>query len=349
MKLFEKIKKKHTYVIAEMSANHSGNIEVAKKIIWAAKEAGADCLKIQTYTADSLTLDCDNEFFRIKSGLWEGETFYQLYSRAFTPWEWQAELKAETEKAGMDFLSTPFDYSSVDFLENLGVEFYKIASFELVDIPLIRYVASKGKPIILSTGMGTLAEIDEAVATIKEQGNNEIVILRCASAYPAITDEMNLATMKNMKETFGVPVGLSDHSAGFVGAVTAVALGASVIEKHLCLSRDIDSADSAFSMEPKEFGEMVRAIRQAEKAIGTVQYGPSPQELGSVAKRRSIFVASDVKKGEIFTKDNIRVVRPADGIHPRFYDKVLGKVATRDIKMGTPLSFDMIGGGNNGC
>ena len=194
-----------------------------------------------------------------------------------------------------------------------------------------------------------MAEIYEAVSTIKEQGNNEIVILRCASAYPAITDEMNLATMRNMKETFGVPVGLSDHSAGFVGAVTAVALGASVIEKHLCLSRDIDSADSAFSMEPKEFGDMVKAIRQAEKAIGTVQYGPSPQELGSVAKRRSVFVAKDIHKGEVFSKENIRVVRPADGIHPRFYDLVLGKTSTKDIKMGTPLSFDMIGGEKCDC
>lgn len=343
MKLYEKIRNGQTYIIAEMSANHAGSIETAKEIIWAAKEAGADCLKIQTYTADTLTLDCDNEYFRIKTGLWKGETFYHLYGRAYTPWEWQAELKEETEKAGMDFLSTPFDNTAVDFLEGLGVEFYKIASFELVHIPLIKYVASKGKPIIMSTGMGTLAEIDEAVTTIRNEGNNQIILLRCASAYPAITDEMNLATMRNMAETFSVPVGLSDHSAGSIGAVTAVALGASVIEKHFCLSRKIESADAAFSMEPAEFASMVKDIRQAEKAIGGVKYGPAPQETGSVAKRRSIFCAEDIKAGERFTEENIKVVRPADGLHPRYYEMLLHGKALVDIKKGTPISFDLFG------
>ncbi|MCR5088835.1 MAG: pseudaminic acid synthase [Oscillospiraceae bacterium] len=341
MKLFEQIRNHQTYIIAEMSANHAGSIDTAKEIIWAAKEAGADCLKIQTYTADTLTLDCNNEYFQIRSGLWKGETFYRLYGRAYTPWEWQAELKEETEKAGMDFLSTPFDHTAVDFLEGLGVEFYKIASFELVHIPLIRYIASKGKPIIMSTGMGTLAEIDEAVRTIREQGNEQIVLLRCATAYPAITDEMNLATLRNMAETFGVPVGLSDHSAGSIGAVTAVALGASVIEKHFCLSRDIDSADAAFSMEPGEFASMVRNIRQTEKAIGVVKYGPAPQEMSSVQKRRSVFCSRDIKAGEAFTEDNIKVVRPGAGLHPRYYDLLLGKSACIDIKKGTPIKFGM--------
>lgn len=343
MKLYDKIAKKQTYIIAEMSANHGGSIETAKEVIWAAKEAGADCLKIQTYTADTLTLDCDNEYFRIKSGLWKGETFYQLYGRAYTPWEWQGELKAETEKAGMDFLSTPFDNTAVDFLETLGVDFYKVASFELIDIPLIKYIASKGKPVIVSTGMGTLSEIDEAVTAIRNQGNEKFVLLRCASAYPAITDEMNLTTMQNMAETFGVPVGLSDHSTGSIGAVTAVALGASVIEKHFCLSRKIDSADAAFSMEPEEFATMVRDVRQTEKAIGIVKYGPSPQEMGSVVKRRSVFCAEDIKAGEHFTEENIRIVRPGDGLHPRYYEMLLGRTALMDIKKGTPITWGMFG------
>lgn len=343
MELYNKIEIGETYIIAEMSANHAGSIDIAKEIIWAAKESGADCLKIQTYTADTLTLNCDNEFFTIKSGLWKGETFYQLYGRAYTPWEWQAELKEEVEKAGMDFLSTPFDNTAVDFLENLGVEFYKLASFELIDIPLIRYVASKRKPIIMSTGMGTLAELDEAVSTIRNEGNDNIVLMRCASAYPAITDEMNLATMKNMSDTFGVPVGLSDHSAGAIGAVTAVAMGAKVIEKHFCLSRKINSADSAFSMEPCEFAEMVRDIRQVEKAIGTVKYGPSQQEMGSLIKRRSIFSSADIKAGDRITEDNIRVVRPGQGLHPRYYDELIGRVALCDIEKGTPIKFEMIG------
>ena len=330
-----------------MSANHAGSLQTAKDIIWAAKEAGADCLKIQTYTADTLTLDCDNDYFQIKAGLWKGETFHQLYKRAYTPWEWQAELKEETEKAGMDFLSTPFDNTAVDFLEELGVNFYKIASFELIHIPMIKYIASKKKPIIMSTGMGTLAEIDEAVKTLREQGNENIVLLRCASAYPALTDEMNLITIKNMKETFGLPVGLSDHSAGSVGAITAVALGASVIEKHFCLSRKIVSADTAFSMEPDEFASMVKDIRQVEKAIGSVKYGPTAQELGSVSKRRSIFCSKDIKAGEKITENNIKIVRPGNGLHPRYYEMLVdNKIALIDISAGTPIAFGMFGDEN---
>ncbi len=235
-----------TYIIAEMSANHAGDIERAKEIIHAAKEAGADCIKIQTYTPDTITIDCDLPYFHISDGTWNGENLYQLYQKAFTPWEWQRELKEEADKLQIDFFSSPFDNTAVDFLEEIGVKFYKIASFELVDIPLIEYVASKKKPIIMSTGMATLAEIDEAVAAVRRQGNDDLALLRCASAYPAITDEMNLRTMQNMKETFGVPVGLSDHSMGAVGAVTAVALGASIIEKHFCLDRAIENPDSSF-------------------------------------------------------------------------------------------------------
>ena len=263
------------YIIAEMSANHAGDIVRAKEIIHMAKEAGADCVKIQTYTPDTLTIDCDNSYFHISDGTWNGENLYQLYQKAYTPWEWQGELFEEAKKAGIDFFSTPFDNTSVDFLEGTGIEFYKIASFELVDIPLIEYVASKGKPMIMSTGMATLAEIDEAVAAVRNQGNDNFALLRCASAYPAITDEMNLRTMQSMGETFGVPFGLSDHSMGSVGAVTAVALGASIIEKHFCIDRSIENPDSSFSMNPAEFKQMVADIRQAEKAIGCVKYGPS--------------------------------------------------------------------------
>lgn len=331
------------YIIAEMSGNHAGSIERAKEIIRAAKDAGADCIKIQTYTPDTITIDCDNAYFHIDNGTWEGENLYHLYEKAYTPWEWQAELKAEADKVGIDFFSTPFDFTAVDFLEELGVEFYKIASFELVDIPLIKYVASKGKPIIMSTGMSTLAEIDEAVQAIRSQGNNQIALLRCASAYPAITDEMNLRTMQNMGETFGVPVGLSDHSMGSIGAVTAVALGAKIIEKHFCLSREIENPDSSFSMNPEEFKQMVQDIRQAEKAIGIVKYGVSEQENSNLQFRRSIFCVEDIKKGEEITEKNIRVIRPGQGASPKYFEALIGQKALCDIKRGTPLKLDMVG------
>lgn len=334
---------KQTYIIAEMSANHAGSIERAKEIIYAAKDAGADCIKIQTYTPDTITINCDNEYFHIDNGTWEGENLYRLYEKAYTPWEWQAELKDVAEKVGIDFFSTPFDRTAVDFLENLGVACYKIASFEVVDIPLIEYVASKGKPIIMSTGMASLGEIEDAVNAIRNQGNNKIALLRCASAYPAITDEMNLATMVNMKETFGVPVGLSDHSMGSIGAVTAVALGASIIEKHFCLDRAIDNPDASFSMNPDEFRQMVMDIRQTEKAIGTIQYGPNEQERDSVIFRKSIFCIKDISVGEMLTQDNIKVIRPGYGLKPKYYEQVLGKHALEDIKVGSPLSWEMFG------
>lgn len=335
----EEIIGNRTYIIAEMSANHAGSIDRAKDIIKAAKEAGADCIKIQTYTPDTITIDCDNEYFHIDGGTWDGENLYKLYGKAYTPWEWQEELREFAKKEGIDFFSTPFDKTSVDFLESIGVDFYKIASFELVDIPLIKYVASKGKPIIMSTGMSTLAEIDEAVSAIRAVGNNDVALLRCASAYPAVTDEMNLATMKNMSEVFGVPVGLSDHSMGSVGAITAVALGARIIEKHFCLSRDIVNPDSSFSMEPEEFKSMVSDIRQAEIAIGKVNYGPTKQELGNTVFRKSIFVTQDIKAGNRISEDNIRVIRPGYGLSPKYYEEALGKYATRDLKRGEPLKI----------
>lgn len=336
-------KNEPVYIIAEMSANHAGSLDRAKEIIYAAKEAGADCIKMQTYTADTLTINCDNKYFHIDHGTWAGENLYQLYKKAYTPWEWQAELKKEADKIGIDFFSTPFDKSSVDFLEGIGIGFYKIASFELVDIPLIEYVASKGKPIILSTGMASLGEIEDAVQAVYQQNNRQIILLRCASAYPAVTDEMNLKTMVNMGDTFHVPVGLSDHSMGSVGAITAVALGACVVEKHFCLGREIENPDSSFSMNPDEFKQMVHDIRQAEKAIGKIKYGPSKQEKDNVMLRRSVFCVKDIKKGDLLTEENIKVIRPGYGIAPKYYSGVLGQIALKDIERGMPIEFSMIG------
>ena len=325
------------YIIAEMSANHAGDINLAKQIIHKAKECGADCIKIQTYTADTLTIDCDNEYFAITDGTWAGENLYDLYSRAYTPWEWQAELKAEAESIGLDFFSTPFDRTSVDFLEEIGVEFYKIASFELVDIPLISYAASKGKPMIISTGMGSFEEIAEAVAAVRNAGNENLALLKCSSAYPAVPDDMNLRTMQDMAESFDVPVGLSDHSLGSIGAVTAVALGACIIEKHFCLSREIENADASFSMEPAEFKQMVDDIRTAERAKGVVSYACSEKEAGSLVFRRSIFVVKDIMEGEVFTDENIRCIRPGYGMKPKYYSDVIGKTASCSLARGTPL------------
>ncbi|WP_142414610.1 pseudaminic acid synthase [Hathewaya massiliensis] len=330
------------YIIAEMSANHAGSYERAIEIIRAAKESGADCIKIQTYTPDTMTINCDNEYFSIKKGTWRGENLYKLYEKAYTPWEWQEGLKKEAEKIGIDFLSTPFDKTSVDFLESINVNFYKIASFELVDIPLIKYIASKNKPIIMSTGMGTLGDIEDAINAVKSQGNDKLCLLKCSSAYPAIADDMNLMTMKNLKDTFGVLVGLSDHSLGSIAAVTAVAMGAKVIEKHFCLSRKIENPDASFSMEPLEFKKMVEDIRAAERAIGKVDYSLSSKEVESKIFRRSIFVVEDIKKGENFTDKNIRIIRPGDGLKPKYYDSVIGKVSACDIKRGTPLSWNQV-------
>ena len=330
------------YIIAEMSGNHAGSLERALEIVHAAKESGADCIKIQTYNPDTITMNCDNDYFHIGDGTWKGENLYKLYGKAYTPWEWQPRLKEEADKIGIDLFSTPFDATAVDFLEEIGMEFYKIASFELVDIPLIRYVAAKHKPIIMSTGMATVDEIEEAVAAIRGEGNEEIALLRCASAYPAITDEMNLATMCDMGTRFGVPVGLSDHSLGSVGAVIAVVLGGSIIEKHFCISRAVENPDSSFSMEPAEFAQMVRDIRQAETAVGKVNYGPTTQEQSNLPFRKSIFVSADIKAGDTFTTDNIRVVRPAYGLKPKHFEEILGKTASRDIAFGEPLAWEMI-------
>ena len=330
------------FIIAEMSGNHAGSMDNALKIVRAAARAGADCIKIQTYTADTITIDCDNEYFRIGDGTWKGENLYKLYQKAYTPWEWQPAIYEEARKEGLEFFSTPFDFTSVDFLEDMGVTFYKIASFELVDIPLIKYVAKTGKPIIMSTGMATLEEIEEAVEAVKSCKNDNLALLRCASAYPAVTDEMNLRTMIDMKERFNIPVGLSDHSMGSVGAVTSVALGASIIEKHFCLSREIENPDSSFSMEPSEFEALVKDVRQAELSLGRVSYGPTKQEESNLKFRRSLFAVEDIPEGGIITSGNIRSIRPSDGMAPKYYEELMGKHTNCEIKRGTPLREDMI-------
>lgn len=330
------------YIIAEVSANHNGKIEDAKKIIELAKEAGADCVKVQTYTADTITMNCHNDYFLLKEGTWKGKNLHDLYTDASMPWEWQGELKRYADQIGIDFFSTPFDATAVDFLESIQVEFYKIASFEIIDIPLIEKVAKTGKPIILSVGMASLGEIEEAVATIRKYGN-EFALLKCSSAYPAVPENMNLRTIPNMKELFGVPVGLSDHSMGSVSAIVAVSLGANLIEKHICISRTIEGPDSSFSMEPEEFKQMVADVRVAEKALGKISYQVTEHEKSNYMSRKSIFVTSDIKKGENINSSNIRVIRPGYGMEPKYYDTVLGQVALKDLERGTPLSQKDIG------
>ena len=325
------------YTIAEMSANHSGKLEHALAIVHAARDAGADCLKIQTYTADTLTIDCNNEYFRIQGGLWNGRTLYDLYQEAYTPWDWQPEIKRECERLDLDFLSTPFDASSVDFLDSMGVSAYKIASFELVDIPLIEYAARKGKPMIISCGMGSPEEIQDALDACARVGNSQVVLLKCCSEYPANDADMHLATIPDMRQRFGVPVGLSDHSMGHLAAVVGVSLGACVVEKHFCLSRAQKNPDSAFSMEPDEFREMVNKLRQAFEIRGEATYALTESELASTAFRRSIFAVQDIPKDEPFTLENTRIIRPGNGMAPKRRDALLLRKATRDIRRGEPI------------
>lgn len=330
------------YIVAEMSANHNMDFERAKEIIKAAAEAGADAIKIQTYTPDTITIDCKDECFRTQSKLWEGMTLYELYQKAYTPWEWQEDLKEYAESLGIDFFSSPFDITAVDFLEKLNVIAYKIASFEINDIPLIREVASTGKPIIISTGIAYLEDIELAIRTCREQGNNNIVLLKCLSAYPAPFEEMNLRVIPNLGETFGCEVGLSDHSLGSETAIVAVTLGARMVEKHLTLSREDGGADAAFSMEPDEFALMVKQIRNVEKALGKVTYQLTPKQVEQREGSRSLFIVRDVKKGERFTTENVKSIRPGIGLHTKYYEEILGRKAKEDYNLGTPLSWDKI-------
>ena len=340
MTLIDKIKA-GVYVIAEMSANHNGELKRALDIVHAAKESGADCVKIQTYTADSMTIKCKNDYFKISGGLWDGYYLYDLYKEASTPYEWQDAIKNECERIGIDFLSTPFDKHSADFLEDMGVGAYKIASFELVDIPLIKHIAKKGKPMIVSCGMGSLEEISDAVDAMVDESlpRENIVLLKCTSEYPAEVSDMNLSTIADMKNRFGVNVGLSDHSLSIVPPISAVALGARVIEKHFCLSRADGGVDSAFSLEPGEFKEMVLAVRSGYEANGKINYGVTGKEKNSLVFRRSVFAIKNINKGELFSEKNIRVIRPGYGAKPKHFVTLLDMRSDRDYLEGEPIMY----------
>lgn len=331
------------FIIAELSANHNQDYDLAVKTIKEIKEAGADAVKLQTYTPDTITIDCDNDYFRINHGtLWDGKILYDLYKEAYTPWEWQPGLKKTAEELGLILFSSPFDKTAVDFLENMDVPAYKIASFEITDIPLIEYIASKGKPVIMSTGVATLTDINEAVGACRRMGNHEIALLKCTSAYPAPLEEMNLKTIPDMSAKFDAVIGLSDHTSGISVPVASIALGARIIEKHFILDRKIGGPDAAFSLEPDEFREMVKSIREVESALGDVNY-----ELTEKAKKnrkfaRSLFVIKDIKAGETFTEENTRSIRPGNGMEPKYLNLVLGKTAKEDIKGGRPLKRELV-------
>lgn len=336
-------KNNRTFIVAELSANHGHDINIAKDTIKAAKEVGADAIKIQTYTADTLTIDCDNEYFRLSGGtIWDGRTLYDLYSEAFTPWEWQKELMEYANSIGLVFFSAPFDKTAVDFLEELYVPAYKVASFEIMDIPLVEYIASKGKPVIISTGVATLSDIEEAVDACKRMGNNQIILLKCTSSYPAKIEDANLKTILNMKETFGVEVGVSDHTLGITVPIAAVALGAKVVEKHFILDKSIGGPDSSFSLEPAEFKQMVDSVRDAEKALGKVDYSMSEKKRSSRLLGRSLFVVKDISAGETFTEDNVKSIRPGYGIAPKHIKNFIGKKARKDVKRGTPVDWSFL-------
>ncbi len=331
------------YIIAELSANHHQDFDEAVRLLHAAKQAGADAVKLQTYTPDTITIASNQPHFRIGGGtIWDGATLYDLYATAYTPWEWQPKLKNVAGELGMDLFSTPFDSTAVEWLEAMQVPAYKIASFELTDLPLIRRVAATGKPIIMSTGMATLSEIEEAVQAARSAGATQLALLKCTSAYPSPAEEMNLRTISHLSQAFGVPVGLSDHTLTTSVPVAAATLGACIIEKHLTLSRATPGPDSAFSLDPAEFKIMVEAVRTAQQSLGSVQYGPAAEEEKSRIFRRSLFVVQDVKCGDSFNPDNLRCIRPAHGLHPRYLNEILGRSATCDISRGTPLSWQMI-------
>ena len=332
------------FIIAELSGNHLQQFDLAVKTITAAKEAGADAIKLQTYTPDTITIDCDNEFFQIKQGtIWDGTTLYRLYQEAYTPWEWQPKLKEIAEGLGLICFSSPFDITAVDFLESINVPAYKIASFEITDIPLIEYIASKGKPVIISTGIATLCDIEEAINACNRMGNEQIALLKCTSAYPAPLEDVNLRTIPNLAGTFHAVAGLSDHTLSISVPAAAAALGAKIIEKHFILGRNSGGPDAAFSMEPEEFRAMVDAVRDVEKALGTVSYELSDKTKKNREFSRSLFVIKDMKKGEVLTGENVKSIRPGFGLHPKYLNDILGRKIIKDLKKGTPLNWFFIG------
>lgn len=332
------------FIIAELSANHNGSIETAIETIRAAKRAGADAIKFQTYTAETMTLNSKKEDFVIKGTIWEGQNLYNLYEQAYTPWEWHEELFRVAAEEGLECFSSPFDKTSVDFLETLDVPAYKIASFEITDIPLIEYVASKGKPVIMSTGIAEREDIELALATCRNAGNNNIVLLKCTSSYPAPVEEANMAMIPVFARDFDIIPGLSDHTMGATVPIVATTLGAKVIEKHFILDRSIGGPDASFSMNETEFTEMVRAVRDAEKAVGIADYQTTPKQKAGKDFSRSIYVSANIQPGEVFTEDNIRVIRPGFGLHPKYYNEVLGKVAKVALEEGDRLSLEVVEG-----
>lgn len=338
MKIFGK---ESALIIAELSANHGQKIEIAIETIKAAKRAGADAIKLQTYTPDTMTIDCQNKHFTevLKGSIWEGRTLYDLYKEAYTPWEWHQELFKVAKAEGILCFSTPFDKTAVDFLEQFNPPAYKIASFEIQDIPLIEYTASKGKPMILSTGIAELEDIELAVKTCRESGNDQIILLKCTSSYPAPIEEANLATMTDLKNKFGVEIGLSDHTTGIVSPIVAISLGARVIEKHFILDKSIGGPDATFSLDEKEFTQMVTSVRQAEKAIGIITYELTEKVKSNRKFARSLFVVKDIQAGEFFTEKNVRSIRPGYGLHPKLLKDLIGKKATSNLPKGTPLTF----------
>ena len=331
-------------VIAEMSGNHNQSLERALEIVDAAAQSGAHALKIQTYTAETMTIDIrEREFFiSDEKSLWKGESLFDLYKKAYTPWEWHEAIFDRAKKQKMLAFSTPFDRTAVDFLENLNVPCYKIASFENTDLPLIRYVAATGKPMIISTGMATFAELDETVDAARSAGCSDLILLKCTSTYPSTPDDSNILTIPEMRSRYGCEIGISDHTMGIGVSVAAVALGATVIEKHFTLQRSDGGVDSAFSMEPQEMAQLVIETERAWQSMGKVQHGPTEKEKASLVFRRSLYVVADIKAGEKLTSVNVRAIRPGNGIAPKFYDEVIGKTAKRDIARGTPLSHDLI-------
>ena len=330
------------FIIAELSANHNGSIETAIETIRAAKRAGADAIKLQTYTADTMTINCDKEDFIIKGTIWEGQNLYKLYEQAYTPWEWHDELFRVAAQEGLECFSSPFDITAVDFLEKLDVPAYKIASFEITDIPLIEYVASKGKPVILSTGIATLEDVELALDACRRMGNNDLALLKCTSSYPAPVEEANMAMIPDFNERFNVIPGLSDHTLGATVPIVATTLGARIIEKHFILDRSIGGPDASFSMNEEEFTEMVKAVREAEKAVGQVSYEPTEKQTKGRAFSRSLYVVKDIKKGEVLTEENVRSIRPGFGMHPKYLDNFIGKRINQTFEKGTRLSDDMI-------
>lgn len=330
------------YLIAEMSANHGGSLDQALAVIEAAAKAGADAIKLQTYTADTITINCNRPDFLIKGGLWDGRTLYDLYQEAHTPWEWHRELFAKARELGVTMFSSPFDETAVDFLEELGAPAYKVASFELVHLPLLRKIAGTGKPVILSTGMASHAEIAESIAALHDAGCRELLVLHCTSGYPTPPDEANVRMIPHLSEMFDVPVGLSDHTLDNTVAITAVALGAVAIEKHFTLNRADGSPDAAFSLEPPEFAGLVTTARTAWAALGKADDVRAPSEQGNRMFRRSIYAVKDIKKGDRLTSESIRVIRPGFGLAPRHYDEVIGRAASTDIARGTPIAWALI-------